>query len=825
MSVCRQFSIVFATVCLATITSAQIRAAELVVEPDSVQLKGAFAQCQLLVGDAADASSRSSAADFTSVAAYSSEDTAVVDVDDRGRLIAIGNGSTQVIIQVDDRKTTVPVTVTDVTEQPHVSFLRDVAPVLSKSGCNMGACHATQYGKGGFKLSVFGFDPAADHGQIVRDRQQRRINTLDPTNSLFLQKPTMQVPHGGGKRLSAASPDYKMLAAWIASGVPGPDSNEPAVTEITVSPGHRVTQFDDRQQLRVDAHYDDGSVRDVTAWARFDSQDDAVVAVNSDGLVTTVGEGQATVLIRYEGHADICTVVVPYQSVPESAFADWQSNNFVDELAIAKFRQLGVVPSPLADDATFMRRAYLDVTGTLPSPEQITTFLNSTAADKRKQLIDELLGLTGDPKRDIHNDAYAAWWTLKWSDLIRNNSNDLGDQGMWALHNWIRESFRINKPFDQFVQELVTARGSIYMNGPANYFRINRTSSDLAESTSQLFLGVRLTCAKCHHHPFEKYGQEDYYGFAAFFSRVGTKNSQEFGLFGRESVVMVRSSGEVRHPKTGKNLTPSPLEGEPVDHELDRRIPLAEWLTSKDNHMFSEAIVNRYMSYLLGRGLVEPVDDMRATNPPSNVELMNTLSAHVRDTNYDLKQLLRVILNSRLYQLSSQPTEHNHRDRKFYSHYRVKRLAAEALLDSVDQVTGHQTKFRNLPIGTRAIELPDAEYPNYFLTTFAKPRRASVCECERNPDENLAQALHTLNGDILASKLSDKNGQIAKLLATKPSVEEITRQLYLIALCRPPGDNEVAACAEIRKEFGSDQEFAEDLLWSLINSKQFLFVH
>ena len=824
MNICRP--LILLSIISATLTSGNLNlaASELTVEPKTIQLTGPFDQCQMLVNVEKSDQSAAVTRDLTSSSKYTSEDPAIATVDRRGRVFATGNGTTRILISTGSQQTSVNVTVASFTNDPQVGYLQHVAPIISKAGCNMGACHATQYGKGGFKLSVFGFDPKADHQQIVRDRQQRRVNSLDPRSSLFLQKPTMQVPHGGGKRLSADSADYDLLAAWIACGTPGPDSNEATIERLSVSPQHCVSQFDEKQQLRVEAHYDDGTTRDVTAWARFNSQDDAVVAVNSDGLVTTVGEGQTTVLVRFEGHAEICTMIVPYQSVPESAFTDWKNNNFIDELAIAKFKELGIVPSALADDATFIRRSYLDVTGTLPTPEQTAAFLKSKAPDKRSQLVDELLGLTGDPERDTHNDAYAAWWTLKWSDLIRNNSNALGDQGMWALHNWIRESFRINKPFDQFVQELVTARGSIYMNGPANYFRINRTSSDLAESTSQLFLGVRLTCAKCHHHPFEKYGQEDYYGFAAFFSRVGTKNSQEFGLFGRESVVMVRSTGDVRHPKTGKNMTPAPLEGEPVDHELDRRIPLAEWLTSKDNHMFSEAIVNRYMSYLLGRGLVEPVDDMRATNPPSNVALMNALAQHVRDTDYDLKQLLRVILNSRLYQLSSQPTEHNHRDRKFYSHYRVKRLAAEALLDSVDQVTGHQTKFRSLPIGTRAIELPDAEYPNYFLTTFAKPRRASVCECERNPDENLAQALHTLNGDILATKLTDKNGQIAKLMATKPTLDDIVRQLYMTALCRPPSDQELQACKELRAEFENDQEFAEDLLWSLINSKQFLFV-
>ena len=466
----------------------------------------------------------------------------------------------------------------------------------------------------------------------------------------------------------------------------------------------------------------------------------------------------------------------------------------------------------------------LDATGTLPTPDETNAFLADTDPQKRTKLVDRLLGLTGDPALDIYNDRYAAWWTLKWSDLIRNESRTLGNQGMWALHNWIKDSFRTNKPFDRFVAELVTGKGSIYSNGPANYFRVNRDSSELAESTAQLFLGVRLQCAKCHHHPFEKYSQGDYYSFAAFFSRVGNKNSQEFGLFGRESVVMVRSTGDVRHPKTGQVLKPTALDGSEIDHPLDRRIPLAQWLTAKENAFFARSVANRYVSYLLGRGLVEPVDDMRETNPASNPPLLDALAKHFVDSGYDLKQLVRAIMTSRLYQLSSQPTPENANDDRFYSHYRVKRMSAEALLDAIDSVTGVPTKFKDLPPGTRAIELPDAEYPDYFLKTFGKPKRASVCECERSPDENLSQALHTLNGDILAGKIANKSGRVSTLVAAKKPHAEIVTELYLATLNRPPTDPEMAATHSFLAASPSPQECYEDLLWALVNSKQFLFV-
>ncbi|MGN6544501.1 MAG: DUF1549 and DUF1553 domain-containing protein, partial [Aureliella sp.] len=589
-------------------------------------------------------------------------------------------------------------------------------------------------------------------------------------------------------------------------------------------PKQRVTSVGSEQQLRVVAHYSDGTERDVTALALYDGIDTGIVNVTGSGLATARGQGQSAVMIRYEGQVATSTFIVPFDD--QAQLAQWnESDNFVDRLAAAKFADLGLQPSGACDDATFARRAFLDAIGSLPEPEVVTAFVESKDADKRSQLVDRLLGLTGNPELDIYNDRYAAFWTLRWSDLIRNNSNSLGEQGMWAMHNWIRESFRQNKHFDQFVKELVTAKGSIYSNGPANYFRIHNDSSALTEATSQLFMGVRLECAKCHQHPFESISQTDYYSMAAFFSRVASKNSEEFGLFGRETIVMVRPTGEVSHPRTGKKLAPRPIGGEAADDPLDRRIPFAQWLTSRDNPYFARSVVNRYVGFLLGSGLVEPVDDMRSTNPPSNAALLDALTEDFVAHDFDLKQLLRTIMTSRLYSLSSQPTPENVADHRFYSHFNVKRLAAEPLLDAIDHATGVPTKFRNLPLGTRAIELPDAEYPDYFLNTFAKPRRVSVCQCERAPDANLAQALHTINGDTLATKIASKDGRVAKLLAAKKSHEDIVRELYLAALCRFPSPEELEASQEFLKESKSPQECYQDLLWALINSKHFLFVH
>ena len=798
-----------------------VSAAEMVVEPVTVELKGHFAQSQLLVRE--NTTPVELAADLTTTAKYASSNAEVVQVNEKGRLLAVGNGEAVVKVESAGLMKEVKVKVTGMEGAGAVDYTRDIMPILSKNGCNAGACHASQYGKGGFRLSVFSFDPDEDWRSIQRDRAGRRLNPIQPERSLFLRKPLLEVPHGGGNRLEEGSLAHQVLLKWIAQGAPGPAKEEAKVVSLEIFPKRRNGAIGTKQQLRILANYSSGDKVDVTQWSLFDSMDDAVVSVDSDGLAAIIGRGQGPVMVRYRGQAEIVMLVSPYSD--DTELPGWQNNNFVDELAAAKFRELGLQPSGLCDDPTFLRRAYLDAIGCLPTLDQTNAFLASTDPNKRKVLIDQLLGLTGDPQQDVHGNAWSAYWALKWADLIRASSKNLQEQGMWSMYNWLKDSMRTNKPFDQFVREMITAQGSVYMSGPANYYRIANNPADLAESTAQIFLGIRLQCAKCHHHPFEKYGQEDYYGLAAFFSRVSTKNSQEFGLFGRESVVMVRSSGSVRHPRTGQVIPPTPLEGEPVDDPLDLRRPLAVWLTSPENKFFARNVVNRYMSYFLGSGLVEPVDDLRATNPPSNPELMDALSEHLVKNRFDVKQLVRVIMNSRLYQLESQPTAQNSSDRRYYSHYLVKRIAAEPLLDAIDVAAGTQTKFKNLPLGTRAIELPDSEYPDYFLNTFGKPRRVITCECERVADPNLAQTLHILNGDLVSNKISEGGGRVAKLVKAKKTHDEIVTELYLASLCRKPRPEELQASQKLLQDSPTPISFYEDLLWALINSKEFLFVH
>ena len=712
----------------------------------------------------------------------------------------------------------VPVRVSGIVARPVVGFTDQVLPLLSRAGCNAGACHAAQYGQGGFKLSVFTSEPLKDHLAIVRSSLGRRISTVDPASSLLLKKATGAVIHGGGKRLEGT--DVRALEKWIAGGAPGPLGHSPTVTQLEVRPTRRVGPVGLTQQLCVTARYSDGKTRDVTAWAKFDSTEEGVVRVSPAGLARTVGRGLGAAMIRYEGHAILSQFVVPYSDKVD--LAGWADHNFVDRLARARFQELGISPSPLCDDATFLRRACLDAIGTLPTAKQARDFLADTDAHKRKKVIDRLLGLTGDPTQDVYTNEFASYWALKWGDLLKNNSAVLGEQGMWAMHNWLKDSVRRNKPLDRLVRELITARGNPYDNGPANYFVAFRGADAVAETTAQVFLGTRVQCAKCHHHPFERISRSDFQGLANFFRQVASKPSAGYGKLGGPSVILVR--GDDTPQNFPKAILGMPVPARLKGGKIDRRELLADWLTAPENRALARNIVNRQVAYLLGRGLVEPIDDLRATNPPSNPELLDALAEDFVKGGYDVRRLMRTIMTSRLYQLSSQPTPGNAGDRRFYSHYLVKRIAAEPLLDAIDAVTGTPTRFKKLPLGTRAIDLPDARYENYLLAVFGKPRREGVCECERVTEPNLAQALHTLNSTTIMAKIAHPQGRLARLLAAKKSDADLVSELYLAALGRPPSAAEQAVLGKLRAQALDRGAFYQDLLWSLLNSKHFLFV-
>jgi hypothetical protein len=492
-----------------------------------------------------------------------------------------------------------------------------------------------------------------------------------------------------------------------------------------------------------------------------------------------------------------------------------RATSIIDSLVARKWTALGLTPSPPCTDAEFVRRAFLDAIGTLPTPAEVEAFLADRTPDKREKLIDALLS----------RQEYADYWTLKWGDLLRVGRGRLGEKGMWSFYNWLHTAVRENRPVDRWVRELLTAQGSSYTTGPANYYRVATSPADLAETTSQVFLGVRMQCAKCHHHPFEKWSQDDYYSLAAFFARVGSKGSDEFGIFGGERVVRLNATGEVRHPKTGKELKPRPLDGPPSDDPVDRRRALADWLTAKENTLFARNIVNRYWAYLMGRGIVEPVDDMRVTNPPTNPELLDVLAKSFVESGYDLKALVRTIMTSRVYQLSSATSAANAKDEAFFSHYRLRRIPAEALLDAIGAATGTVEKFNGLPRGTRAIQLPDAGIDSYFLDTFGRPKREIACECERTGEPNISQALHLMNSDFVNRKVSQSEGRIAKRIEANEPTHAIIRELYLATVSRPPNPTELATALRLVAKAPSRKEGVEDLLWTLLNSREFLFNH
>lgn len=793
--------------------------ADFEISPPQVALQGNFARAQLLVTARPGGEH---AADLTHQAGYSSSRPEVATVSPTGQVLARGDGEANVIVTLAGVSHAVAVKVTGVLTEPAITFTGQIMPILAKAGCTAGACHAAQYGQGGFKLSVFASYPGNDYLAIVRNDQSRRVNFLDPTRSLLLLKPTGIVPHGGGRRLEAGSVDYQILERWIAAGAPQNAGKPAEVTGLEVYPKRRAGAGEFTQQLRAIASYSDGTTRDVTGWGKFDALDEGVLRVSPQGRVEVFGRGQGAVMVRFEGRAAIMQAVVPFAPVMD--LPGWTDQNYIDRHASAKFRQLGLKPAPLCDDATFLRRVFLNGVGTLPTVEQARAFLDSKDPDKRRKLIDQVLGLTGDPAQDVHNNSYAAWWALKWADLLRSKSLSLTEQGMWAMNNWLQGAFRDNMRFDRFVRELITAKGFTLGNGPTNFYAAFGNPDDRTEAVGQVFMGVRLQCAKCHHHPFETISQADYYGLAAYFVRVGTKYNMDWGVRHYNGDVVVLSKGDVTHPKTGAVMQPTPLRGKPGPTKIDRRQALADWLVAPDNPYFARNIVNRYWAHLMGRGLVEQIDDMRDTNPPTNPELLDALAQDFVKNGYDVKRLLRSIMNSRLFQLDSNPPQPSAPDRLHYSHYLVKRVPAEPLLDAIDSATGVATKFVGVPMGTRAIELPDANYDNYLLKTFGKPERKGVCECERVADPNLAQALHTLNSDIIIAKIANPKGRVAQLVAARKPETEIVANIYLAALSRYPTDAEQAACRKLAAEAPEAIVFYEDLLWSLMNTKQFLFV-
>ena len=792
------------------------------VEPAVIELTGPLSRSQIVVTATM---SGGRAVDVNSKSTLAMSDSSVATISTSGQAVPVANGRCVLRVTYQSQVVEVPVVVTAVANDHPVSFTEEVLPALTKAGCNQGACHGGQFGQGNFKLSLLGYAPEQDHPAIVREASQRRVALVSPNDSLLLQKAIATIPHGGGRRMDPTSAGFQTLKQWIESGAAAPLMDEPKIADITVTPNEREYRANETQQLRVVATYSDGSQRDVTHHARYDSLGQGIATVTRAGLITADGKGQAAIMVRYRGRAKVSSIVRPFaDSVDLSGF---HPHNFVDEHVKSRCQKIGLQPSPICSDGHFLRRAFLSAIGTLPSQERVEAFLASKEPDKRTALVDELLGLTGDPKRDVFIEQWSAYWAQKWGDLLRNNRDKVGEIGMWAFANWIRAALRENKPMDEFAADILLAQGSIYQNGEANFYKVSSVPTDLAETTAQVFLGVRLQCAKCHQHPFESYSQSDYYGLAAFFTQVTTKRSSAFGVFGNDTVVTLKRSGSINHPRSGVIVPPTPLGGSPMETVTSRdlRKPLADWLKSPKNPLFARNIVNRTWGHLMGVALVEPIDDLRATNPPSNPDLLDALAESLVNDGYDLRKLMRSIMVSQTFQLTSIATGSNAGDTRFFSHFPSRRLPAEVLLDAIDTACGTRERFTGVPLGTRAIELPDPKFSSYFLDTLGRPQRIISCECERTAEPNLAQVLQLANGELVHRKLTDKQGRISKLIGSGATDERAFVEFYLAALSRQPSAEELGHCATIVSTATDRRSGLEDVLWALINSREFLFNH
>ena len=705
-----------------------------------------------------------------------------------------------------------------------ISFRNQVIPVLTKAGCNSGACHGAAAGKNGFGLTLRGYDPAADYDTITRQAGGRRVNKIEPAKSLILLKPTETVPHMGGTRFKVASPEYTIISGWIASGLPGPRDSDPRLKSIEVTPSDRTLDAGATIPLRVTARFTDGSTADVTRWAKYGSADETVAHVEDDGQVTIKGPGETAVSVSFLTGVALARVRSPFPvSIPESSYVPAAAAGAIDELVLRKLRELHIAPAPLCTDSEFIRRAYLDAAGMLPTRAEVEAFLADAAPDKRAALVDRLL----------ERDEFVDYWAYKWSDVLLVSSRALGKNNVRDFYGWIRAAVKSNMPWDKFVYALTTAVGRTDDNGAANYYLIHRSPIDLAENYTQAFLGLTLTCARCHNHPMEKWTQIDYYGFTNLFARVSVKEDASMAGKFDTATVFSTPDGDVLHPRLGVPMAPRPLDGTPMAaHSAeDRREYLARWATSPANTLFSRAVVNRVWANFFGRGLVHPVDDLRFTNPASNEPLFEAVTGQFVREGFDVKALIRHIMTSTAYQRAAATTGENAKDDRFYSHYLIRRLPAEVILDAFSQVSGVPQPFTGFPKGTRALQLPDTRVDSYFLSVFGRPERVITSAAERMQDPTLPQALHAINGETLNGKLKADEGIVARLVRDGKSDGEAIDELYLSALSRPPSRAEREG---LLTRLGSSAAGAtdadrrarlEDLAWAILTSREFLFNH
>jgi hypothetical protein len=789
----------------------------LTVEPSIIVLDGPRAVLQpVITGRYSDDSLR----DLTHFCEITIEDRAVAGLDNSRLLLPLRDGSTTLIVRAGGQEVRIPVKVQNQSAAQPVSFRHELIAALNVGGCNSGACHGTPSGKNGFKLSLRGYDPAADYLQLTHDVLGRRTDNQDTEASLILLKAMGRVPHEGGVRYMAGSVPAKTLKGWLAEGLRDDPSNLPALKSVAVLPGPRLLNDPVRwQQLSVRATLADGNVRDVTRLTVFTSSDPNIASVTADGLVEFTQSGEVAILCRYLD--ELIAVRVTFLQ-PKTGF-QWAAppeSNYIDKHVFAKLKMLSIQPSELCTDQEFLRRATMDACGVLPSAAQSRAFLASTDKDKRAKLADELL----------ERAEYADQWTLKWADVLRSNRKAIMVKGTHVFQKWLHSHIEKNSGLDVVAHDLLTAGGDTYANPPANFYRVARDPTALAETTAQLFFGIRMQCAKCHNHPFERWTQDDYYSMAAFFARVkqrkdpsdpatNPKDAAEF--------IYLDRAGEVIQPRTNQKMAPKFMGGKvpEIAPGKDRREVLATWLTAPENPFFARSVANRIWFHLMGRGIVDPVDDFRDSNPSASDELLDALAKDFVAHKFDAKYLIRTIMNSRTYQLSSKANKFNEDDSKYFSHAVTRLHTAEQLFDALCQVTEVPEKFAGFPLGTRAVQLPDGDANHPFLKAFGQPARELACECEREGDSNLGQALQLINGPAVNDRLRKDNNLVGKLLAKKINNDAMLDELYLTTLNRAPTSAESSVLLKHVAEAQDQRRAWEDVHWTLINTKEFLFRH
>jgi hypothetical protein len=756
-----------------------------------------------------------------------SSDTNIVRIE-KSETIPVKNGIATISAKSGKESASVQITVEAMDKPFDWSFRNHVQPVLAKNGCSSGACHGAAAGQNGFKLSLRGYDDEGDFLTLTRAAFGRRVIPSDPARSLMLLKPTGAVPHKGGKRFDVDSMDYRVLSGWIASGTPGPKSDDPRIVRIELLPSHVVLDPNSVQQLSVIAHFSDGHAEDVTRWAKYSSANETVSQVSDSGEAKVVGFGEGAITAWYLSRIDIATITVPYTNkVAKSVFTRAKRRNFIDDLVLEKLQSLNLPPSPRCTDSEFIRRAFIDATGVLPTAQEARDFLADKSATKRDKLIESLL----------RRPEFVDYWTYKWSDLLLVSTKQLKPPAVWSYYNWIRNNVAANTPWDVFARKVITAQGSTLENGAANFYVLHDDPRTMSETASQAFLGMSINCAKCHNHPMEKWTNNQYYQMANLFARVRAKTGSGEG----DNVIFVSNSGDLIQPLTGKPQPPTPLDGKPLslDSAEDRRAALADWLVSRENPYFSRAIVNRIWANFMTAGLVEAVDDMRVTNPASNEKLLSAMAKYLTEQKFDLKAVMRLIMHSETYQRASQTSPQNSGDTRFYSHHYPRRLMAEVMHDAVSQITSVPTQFsvdrRNAkagigekyPYGFRAIQLPDTQTDSYFLKAFGRPEREKTCECERTMEPSVSQVLHIANGDTINKKLEAKNCRITNLIENNTPNDKIIEDLYLSALSRyPTAKQKQAMVKTLSASTESDRRaVVEDVYWAVLSSREFLFNH